>query len=220
MHRSHRQFARGASTQVKPVERRSDRLNPSILRSNYPLKGKIRERVDTLQGHPSIYNTSILQLFLLHVHHLLFFEYVQYFLFFFPPSFIQVFLIPSTRFLFSSHCDLRYPIFRRNETRRHALANAKARHENEWTCSVPGELTWVSVGIIIGRLMGSFRPGDHGIRVYTARHNSDTLGRGWPVTRFIRGLASICTDKGTRFSPISSPICFANCFLPFLGFVR
>lgn len=98
VHRSHRQFARGASTQVKPVERRSDRLNPSILRSNYPLKGKIRERVDTLQGHPSIYNTSILQLFLLHVHHLLFFEYVQYFLFFFPPSFIQVFLIPSTRF--------------------------------------------------------------------------------------------------------------------------
>lgn len=37
----------------------------------------------------------------------------------------------------------------------------------------------------------------------TARHNSDTLGRGWPVTRFIRGLASICTDKGTR-SPIAS----------------
>lgn len=75
------------------------------------------------------------------------------------------------------------------------------------TCSVPGggDLTRVSVGIIIGRLMGSFRPGDYGIYtrqrgVYTTRHKSDTLGRGWPVTRFVRALR-ICTDQPGQGTP-------------------
>lgn len=87
-----------------------------------------------------------------------------------------------------------------------ALANEERKRV---TCSVPGggDLTRVSVGIIIGRLMGGFRPG--GIMGYThgnvVCHKSDTLGRGSPVTRFIRQPRVHLRGTSQIVSPILHP---------------
>lgn len=87
-----------------------------------------------------------------------------------------------------------------------ALANEERKRV---TCSVPGggDLTRVSVGIIIGRLMGGFRPG--GIMGYThgnvVCHKSDTLGRGSPVTRFIRQPRVYLRGTSQIVSPILHP---------------
>lgn len=87
---------------------------------------------------------------------------------------------------------------------------ANERNEKEWRARCqeaeirPG-VRWHHHWPVNGQLPPGGSWDTHGNAVCAPRHKSDTLGRGWPVTRLIRALR-ICTDR-VRVVP--------NCFADF-----
>lgn len=94
----------------------------------------------------------------------------------------------------------------------HGFSNAwsRTRNEKEWRARCqeaeirPG-VRWHHHWPVNGQLPPGGSWDTHGNAVCAPRHKSDTLGRGWPVTRLIRALR-ICTDR-VRVVP--------NCFADF-----
>lgn len=94
---------------------------------------------------------------------------------------------------------------------------ANERNEKEWRARCqeaeirPG-VRWHHHWPVNGQLPPGGSWDTHGNAVCAPRHKSDTLGRGWPVTRFIRALR-ICTDR-VRVVKLFRRFSFHAAFVP------